>query len=377
MAEPLDMLQLDHCQQHATLYFPTGDVILLAPLPTGTRGSGDGPKSQLFRVHRNVLGHHSEAFTNLFGDASAQAGLAYDGQPVIELTDKAADVASLLQCLYDPYAYLTRRWHPDTPIELSGAVRLADKYLLDTLRSSLVKRVVEDWPKTLDEWDVANGELKAIVNLAYRPNRPRSQTVNLPGRVPEPASAIMFAQEFGCHEILPAAYYRLATIEIDNEWERKRATDSTTLYARWTLLDSESLLRYISGRRQLDSFHNRLKRQLRRGLGLCGGCMPFFFICPPEPGEEAPNVNIKEEYPCLHFITTLLDLAWDDAPASDPLQALHDLIDHRRFDEMLKKTCPEGLCHDCTEQFYGEIDKARGRLWKLLPLYFQVDRPSD
>ena len=43
--------------------------------------------------------------------------------------------------------------------------------------------------------------------------------------IPEPVSAIVFAQEFGCPEILPAAFYRLLQIDFNDDWSL-RASDS-------------------------------------------------------------------------------------------------------------------------------------------------------
>lgn len=76
------------------------------------------------------------------------------------------------------------------------------------LHHRLVRHVCEDWPTTLDEYDIQQAELDMFLQVAranpfpkYTPDRGR-----MADTIPEPASAILFAQEFGCREILPAAF---------------------------------------------------------------------------------------------------------------------------------------------------------------------------
>ncbi len=117
-----------------------------------------------------------------------------------------------------------RTSHPDAPFELRGAVRLASKYLLDDARADMIRRVTMDWPLTIDDWDICEGEREGLVRV-WRDQRDRnvsSQFVTqrtIAVRTLEPVSAIVFAQEHGCTGILPAAFYRLASIDISAEWE--------------------------------------------------------------------------------------------------------------------------------------------------------------
>ena len=89
-------------EQHPRLYFPDGDVILVRGL-CFTESQDAPPRILLFRVHKAILSHHSPAFKNMFFDAVASAGDAYDGAPLVPMVgDRSEDLAQLLTYLYDP-----------------------------------------------------------------------------------------------------------------------------------------------------------------------------------------------------------------------------------------------------------------------------------
>ena len=92
-------------ERHPTLYFPNGDIVLSAlAIDSHSAGdSSDAPKTQLFRVHKFLLMHHSATFANMFADADPGSGESYDGVPMVELQgDTAEDLTLLLNYLYNP-----------------------------------------------------------------------------------------------------------------------------------------------------------------------------------------------------------------------------------------------------------------------------------
>ena len=91
-------------ERHPTLYFSDGDVVIAASTDGATRDPESAtPVSQVFRVHKFLLKHHSPTFANMFLDADAASGESYDGVPMVELQgDKAEDLALLLNYLYNP-----------------------------------------------------------------------------------------------------------------------------------------------------------------------------------------------------------------------------------------------------------------------------------
>ncbi|OJT03255.1 hypothetical protein TRAPUB_6160 [Trametes pubescens] len=149
-------------ERHHELYFDDGDVVLQVDLESVRRDSNQRER-KLFCVHKAVLCAHSIVFSNLFADASASPESTYDGRPLINMgPDNAVDFADLLQYLYDPSRYLLRSSGPDTPLELRGLLTFADKVLCNSVRSALIKRVVLDWPTSLEQWDVRESETQAF-----------------------------------------------------------------------------------------------------------------------------------------------------------------------------------------------------------------------
>lgn len=271
-----------------------------------------------------------------------------------------------------------RSSHPDTPIELRGAVRLARKYLLDDVRSDMIRRVTMDWPVTLDDWDIREGEREGLVRVwrdQYRNASSHLVTQRvIAERTPEPISAIVFAQEHGCTEILPAAFYRLASIDISAEWGLGSYRTAVVSSARWSLCDKENLVRYIKGRQALEGYHHAVARQMAAGDMLSDNCVPWWIVSPPSPGSDD---GVFEEYmkdsPCFHFIWNLKELAWGTQPSYDPLEALSKLGEAERFpSEKLKGRCPDGLCLECRDSLRKWIHSAREGLWECLPNYFQL-----
>ncbi|OJT06746.1 hypothetical protein TRAPUB_2399 [Trametes pubescens] len=181
-------------ERHPTLYLDDGDVVLQAPI--SSPGQGEKQKFQLFCIQKALLIAHSVVFANLFADASANLGSRCDSRPLISMPDEVFDLSHLLLYLTDPSQYLLRSSHPDTALELYGAAKLADKYMMNTVRSAMVKRVAMDWPTTRDEWDarqtgIQNLRSKAVLDRPRPGKRPRKLILAL--RTPEPVSAIMFA----------------------------------------------------------------------------------------------------------------------------------------------------------------------------------------
>lgn len=68
--------------------------------------SGSTRKTQLFRVGKHLLVHHSRIFQDMFALPQPQAPISahesYDNVPLVCMPDSAEDLAGLLDLLYNP-----------------------------------------------------------------------------------------------------------------------------------------------------------------------------------------------------------------------------------------------------------------------------------
>ncbi|EIW56248.1 uncharacterized protein TRAVEDRAFT_50728 [Trametes versicolor FP-101664 SS1] len=349
-------------QRHPELYFDDGDIVLKAT----NSFEGSQRNYRLFCVHQAVLSTHSPVFSNLFADASAGTESMYDGRSLIAMADDAADLAHLLLYLYDPGRYLLRSFHPDTAVELRGAVKLADKYLLDKARSSMIQRVTQDWPTTLDDCDINEGTRRAIERTMYDAYRATSSSVALADRTPEPVSTIVFAQEHGCAEILPAAFYSLASIDVRSVWcEDPERWVHMLMFpcARWELCDKDNLVRYITGRQSLEALYHRVSRDLSMGVMLHAPCRPPFGVVDVD----------TDDWPCLRALRTIRYRVWGTRPTYDPLSKLLELDEYDKLGIAVMPRGPETLCRDCRETFGKWVYEQRTRLWERLPQIFGLE----
>ncbi|KAM5546249.1 hypothetical protein V8D89_000375 [Ganoderma adspersum] len=351
-------------ERHPTLYFPNGDVVLSAQASIHPRPLAAPPKTQLFRVHKFLLTHHSVTFANMFADANPASGESYDGVPMVELQgDKAEDVALLLNYLYNPTQMTFRRFDPNTSLVVSGVIRLADKYCIESLREHLINIVASDWPTTLEEWDFFQAEIQAVKDKLATTNLRKKEVGGegyepLSEHLPEPASAIAFGHEFGCRQILRAAYYSLLTISPRYTWDSSWRTSSAgPLCARWALLDADSLLRYMKG---LESvlihkpwvFELLSKRCSSRAMPISD---PAF-----------------SRHSCVCVLQGLISSVWSYPIASerDPLGMLLELQERAvKRDE----NHPGELCADCCWGLPDMIADIRRDVWDKLYHDFTLD----
>ncbi len=251
------------------------------------------------------------------------------------------------------------RWNPDTPITVAPTVRLATKYLMDTLRSHLIKKVVADWPRTLEEWNRQEAEIRAM-----RADRAWSMTRdNFSRVVPEPAAAITFALEFGCTEILPAAFYTLSCIDISHDWDRAQPRGGTYFrLARWSMLESRELLRFLRGCDALEKFCNEKRTRpdiaIERILDA---------RCRMDP--EVLNDGTEPlPTPCEAYLLSMFSVLWR-AGLRDPLQSLQDSLNSECFPRSLKA---RSLCSNCYSNLHEWVPKERKRVWDNLATYFEL-----
>ncbi len=230
----------------------------------------------------------------------------------------------------------------------------------------MIQRVVQDWPTTLVDWDISEGARQSIERMVYDAHRPTSCSAELADRTPEPVSAIVCAQEHGCAEILPAAFYSLASIDVGSQWHEDPVFRVHRLRfpcARWALCDKDNLVRYIMGRQSLDAFYHRVARDLDRGVMLCADC---------RPPAAALDLDVQD-WPCLRALRTVRNCVWGTRPTYDPLATLRELDEYDKLGIAFMPRGPEALCCECREKLGRWVYEERAWLWERLPQIFCLE----
>ncbi|KAI0685438.1 hypothetical protein C8T65DRAFT_712639 [Cerioporus squamosus] len=343
-------------ERHPQLYLPDGDIVLRAIKSTPAVEDG-AQHYQLFRVHKFLLKYHSAPFGHTFADANVGSDETYDGVPMAEMHgDRAEDLGLLLNYIYNPSELNFKRFDPDTPVVLGGVIRIADKYLIEPLRDRLIKQVPTDWPTTLQEWDRFDAEISAI--------QKGDKTVC--DLIPEPVSAILFAQEFDCPRMLPAAFYQLSRINYAHVWQNAdRPRLAKVPVARWSLLDKDNLVRCMHGFQKLDDYRLHVLHLLSPEC------------CPQEAWFYQEEYEaVKANSSCFAFLNQLILVVWDKRRSEcqrDPLRLLSDCLDYLQFPELSREHFPNGLCDHCVKSFRETIPEERRKLWGELPKYFRLN----
>ena len=151
--------------RHPDLWFADGSIILQA-------------ETTRFRVHTSVLARKSQFFRDLFSLPQPQCASSsssspkevtrldrssldstVDGCPLLVLHDSAEDLANLLVAFYDGATFGDND-REDFQV-VSGILRLATKYAIDSLREEAIAHLSVAWPMSLKGWD-AREELASL-----------------------------------------------------------------------------------------------------------------------------------------------------------------------------------------------------------------------
>ncbi|KAM5546250.1 hypothetical protein V8D89_000376 [Ganoderma adspersum] len=248
-----------------------------------------------------------------------------------------------------------KRFDPNTPLVVSSVIRLADKYGIDSLRDHLINVVASDWPTTLKEWDFFVAEIRAVSDKLALANEDKRLSADFAGtsdlqlirdHVPEPASAIAFAQEFGLNTGGRAAM----------------------LWARWDLLSKEDLLRYIRGSNHLIVGHPSEKDFMSTT------CLRAVPTAHPGPGPNEDLNGTPLRCPYAVFFPHMVAEHWNldsgmDLPR-DPLRSLSRCLEYYDSAKAQQKgTIP---CERCERVFRDRIPELRLAVWAGLPDFFNI-----
>lgn len=131
-----------------------------------------------------------------------------------------------------------RKRNPDFPLESMRLMKLADKYHLDVVKNEIVSRLSADWPKDLEQWDLADvcGEFYIhaghFICLKDWPE----------DLLPEPISAALLAKEGRVTGILTSVFYDMYRVKRDSDWDKGTHVVSYFFKgARWSLATTEQM----------------------------------------------------------------------------------------------------------------------------------------
>ncbi|KAI0074307.1 hypothetical protein K474DRAFT_73371 [Panus rudis PR-1116 ss-1] len=370
-------------QHHPTLYFDDGNVVLSAYPSTLARPVTENDKVY-FRVHTSILRTWSPVMDEMFaipplheeravrdseedleereekGKWKGKAGRVeekmvetYDGVLHIETPDSLEDVESFLKVLYDPLGAAYKRFNPNTPVLVNGALKLAIKYECDALRARIVENLEADWPQTLAQWDARRTEAIMMRSEHAQQQNGKVNGLYLDDRLPEPASAIRIASDYNIPSILPAAFYELSLLSTDADWDKYRSTPAHAggkhlrfgaRTARWNLLDKRDLMRLVHGQKLLAAY--------TRAIGT-----DIFGTRCPRIAKGCSNARAD----CWKYFQQNAPVSMDD-----PLDVLHDCM-------QLESLFTELPCPSCLSDIKASAEKKRRELWTSLPSFFNLN----
>ncbi|KAF9463025.1 hypothetical protein BDZ94DRAFT_1309134 [Collybia nuda] len=169
-------------------WFDDGNIILVT----------DEDKTA-FRLHRGVLGRHSEVFEDMFciPQPVSHGTDIYDGCQVVCVYDLPSEFSTLITALYDGATFHNRNF--DDFLNLVSILRLSTKYFIAHLRIQAIRFLAETWSYTLHGHDamVARALTSPVANNTTYP-------------YVHPLHILNLAREVNIQIVVPSALYFLS-----------------------------------------------------------------------------------------------------------------------------------------------------------------------
>ncbi|KAF8073682.1 hypothetical protein FPV67DRAFT_760650 [Lyophyllum atratum] len=298
-------------------WFEDGNILLVTdePLPT------------TFRVHRGVLGRHSEVFEGMFSipqPSSTSNPETFDGCQVVRMYDLPTDLSNLIMALYDGANFRNHSF--DDFAYLAGILRLSTKYFISHLRAQAIRFLTETWPYTLKGHDTMVAKALAT---------PSSNGLSYP--YVHPLHVLNLANEVNIQVIVPSALYFLSLYPLADILR----TDHPKLLVKHPSNPSSTLSPTDIGAYTL-MFQYRLKVILE-------------FIRGDHPlSPQCNNDTCKRGF---QKVASLLFRSW--MTRTGPLYFIFQAIS--AIDE------EPYLCEHCRKRFRRDAHDLRDRIWNELP----------
>lgn len=344
--------------RHHEFWFSDGSVVLRA-------------ENTLFRVHISQLSRKSTFFRDLFSlsqppaqadspvpAASLPNAEMFEGCPLLVMHDSAEDLAHLLKALYDG-PWFGNNDRQDFRM-VSGILRLADKYVLDSLRKTAIAHLRVAWPLSLADWD-AREDLARIYELETGMHRGF--------RFPSPVAVIHLAREVYVPELLPSAFYDLSRYHYPQIFEPGEdeplgpASPTPTLCAddiQQLTLGKEASQHAVSGLIQ-GMMHASQPREHRNSMLACA--TSHYRRASSERVCVTPAA-CRKDFEELVALATQHYLFDRERGCADPLYVAEELgqLKSAEFSE----------CHACARALEMWAARERERIWKQVPSWFRL-----
>ncbi|KAJ7449668.1 hypothetical protein FB451DRAFT_1566972 [Mycena latifolia] len=343
-------------QRHADLWFNDGSVICQA-------------ENTLFRVHVSQLSRHSALFRDIFtlpqpSRPRSLSNFDEDTRTILDecenfvfLHDKAEDVANFLAALYDGPNFGNNDQEDFRVV--SGILRLSTKYIVDSLRTKALAHLCIAWPSTLKGWDAREEVARSF----------EMETSTSAGHFyPSPVAVINLAREINAPCLLPAAFYDLCRYSYSQLYE---PTEDEPLYQP---APSPSLLPIDMQRLSLGK--EAAQHNITSLIQTMGHAQTHIRAQTHTHIRKSSSGGIcVSAAACRKDFSELVDLATQhylfdrERGHCDPLYVSEELgqLKSAEFSE----------CKACARSLETWAAREREKMWRMIPLWFRLESPSE
>ncbi|KAF9005941.1 hypothetical protein BDQ17DRAFT_1423665 [Cyathus striatus] len=336
-------------QRHPDLWFEDGSVICRAKILSSAS------------TNLSLLAIQSSSGTSVIQSSllhGPTSGTSSARIPIIFLHDTADDVGNLLTALYDGPNF--RNNDQDDFRVVSGILRLATKYIVDSLRSKALAHLNIVWPSKLKAWD-AREDLARAYELETGGSR----------LYPHPFQVINLAREVDAPSLLPAAFYDISRYQFTQIFEP--VEDDVLYHSPLPSLSAADMQRMCLGKEAAQHTITSLIQAMGSGQ---------YIRQPQQHLSHSSHVRRSSSggicvsaAACRKDFSELVDLATQhylfdrERGCCDPLYVAEELgqLKSAEFSE----------CKACAKSLESWAAKEREKMWKLIPVWFRLDSASD